>query len=195
MTISRTLVHRGTRTATTRLTLVQDGRLRAEAVAVQVRRDHLTATVRTVGTPATTPPAGYAGRPHVQGDLAFAHNLEIRTPAFAGVEAGISAWLRLAGPPADLGLRTGPAVACVMLDALLPVLFAGESPPVFVPTIEFAYAFTPAATDIGESWCVGENRLDWLEGEFCGEDATLTSAADGRLVARQRQLRSIRRSI
>lgn len=184
--------HRGRRTMTRHLTLVQGGRARAEATAVLLRRDGAAPRIRTLANARTGPPDEYEQRPHVQGALAFTRNLEIRTPPAAGVDNGTRAWLRLAAPGPALGLRTPQAAACALLDALLPTLFAGDDPPAFVPTVEFGYTFTPAVDEVSGDWFVGENRLDWLDGTLCAEDATLLDAASGRLVARQRQLRSIR---
>lgn len=195
MELTAAAAHRGRRTATTRLTLRQADRVRAEASTVSLRHNAVASTVRRMADPGDTPPAGYVNRPHAQGDLAFARNLDIRTPAAGGVEAGSRAWLRLHRPFRELGLRTPPAVACVLLDALLPALFAGDNPPAFVPTLEFGYVFTPAVSELDQQWCVGANDLDWLADGFCAEDASLHDSATGRLVARQRQLRTVRQRL
>jgi hypothetical protein len=194
MTLVTTSLHRGRRSASTRVTLEQDGRVRAEAVGIHLNHSGLPDVIHT-DQPRDSPPSTHRSRAHAQGDIAYAKNLEVLTPESFTVETGSSGWLRLGAPPAELGIRSGAAVACALLDALLPVSFADEDPPAFVPTLEFGYAFTPAVDDLADDWCVGENRLDWLDGEFCAEEGTLVAASDGRLLARQRQLRSIRRTI
>lgn len=195
MVLEVAAVHRGSRTALTRMRLKQDDRLRAEATAVLLRHTQVNPVIRRIGTPQRTPPADYLPRPHVQGDLAFVRNLEIYRRSAFGVEDGGRAWLRLKFPIGELGLRTPYAAACVLMDALLPVALAGPRPPAFVPTLEFQYLFTPAVPSLYQQWFVAENHLDWLSDGFCAEDATLQEAETGTLVARQRQLRSIREQL
>ena len=190
-------LHRGRRTATARMTLTQRGRLRAEATAGLFRREaeaDAATHVHRSDASGTEPPSGYLARPHAQGDLAFVRNLDVRTPLPAGIEHGNRAWLRLGRPRHELGLQSGAAAVCVLLDALLPVLFAGDDPPEFVPTVEFSFAFTPAADEVDGGWYAAANRLDWLEGDLCAEDARLVEATTGRLVVRLRQLRTVRRA-
>jgi hypothetical protein len=189
------LPHQGRRTTTARMRIEQDGRSRAEASAVLLRYDGSAPAVRALAPPELEPPADYAVRPYVQGGLAFLANLDLRTPPRNLDPEATRAWVRLAAPRADLGLATPQAAACVLMDVLLPVLFASDDPPVFVPTLEFSYAFTPAVAQLDQQWCAGENRLDWVADDCCAEDATLREAATGRLLARQRQLRSVRRTL
>lgn len=195
MALHRTPMHRGRRSASTGLRLEQHGRVRAEGVAVHVRRDAPPEKPAAGRRDDTTPPQSHRARPHAQGDLAYARNLDVRTAMADPDQSPPATWLKLASSPAPLGLHSGAAIASVLLDALMPVVFRSENPPAFVPTIEFAFSFSPGVDAIDENWCVAENRLDWVDGEFCAEDASLRHAASGQLLARVRQLRSIRHSL
>ena len=87
-------------------------------------------------------------------------------------------------------MQAGDAVACALMDALLPVLFAATPRPVFVPTIEFTVHFSPLIDKVHDGWLLGRNRLEWASEHYCVEDATLTTAS-GELLAQQRQIRWI----
>lgn len=195
MEVVATRAHRGARTAATTLRLVQDGRLRAEASAVLLRHDVARASFRTVAPASDEPPAEYQVRPHPAGEIAYLPALEMRTAEHRPGAEGTRAWLRFTAPPPEFGVRSPHGAVCVLLDALFPVLFVEPDGPTFVPTLEFTYQFTPALADVGRRWFVGENHLDWHTDDFCSEDATLRDAATGLVVARQRQLRSLVRTL
>jgi acyl-CoA thioesterase len=188
--ITRRIVHHGRRTAALQLTLEQGGRVRIDASAVLVPVGDTVEWQRDAPPAQSGPPSGWVSVPHVQGDLAFARNFDIRTPAAFTNSEGSSAWIRLLADAAELELHSARAVACAVMDALLPVAFGEQPRPEFVPTIEFAVHFTPQVGLITDGWLIGNNRLDWTTDTYCVEDASLTTV-DGRLLATQRQTRLI----
>lgn len=197
-TVVRTVVHRGRATASVRLELHQAGRLTIDASAVLLPMGDATPAIAPLPDdrrPATDgPPADWPARRFIQGDLAFLGNLETRTPERFATSEGSSAWLRLAAPPETLGLRSPAAVACALMDVLLPTPYGDEPHPAFVPTIEFSVHFTPLIGTVGDGWVYGRNLPEWTTDEYCVEDATLTTAT-GALLSRQRQTRLIRWTI
>lgn len=100
-----------------------------------------------------------------------------------GDEPVLTAWLRLRPPSAYQ-----PAVAAVLLDGLVPSLYAVLSTPVVIPTVEFTLHYSPVQP--ADEWFFIEQRTVWSTGWFCVDEAELRTT-DGTLVAQSRQLRRI----
>jgi len=104
-------------------------------------------------------------------------------PLEGGADPVLGAWIRLL--PA---LPYSAGVAALLLDALLPSLYAVRTTPVAIPTVEFTLHLRPGPVDT--EWFFLEQRTTWSTGDLCVDEAELRTP-DGRLVASSRQLRRI----
>jgi acyl-CoA thioesterase len=118
----------------------------------------------------------------------MATHLDIRPlgearPFGGGDEPVLMAWLRMRPAPAYRS-----AVAAVLLDGLVPSLYAVLTAPAVIPTVEFTVHFCPVQPT--DEWFFIEQRTTWSTGSFCVDEAELRTT-DGILVAQSRQLRRI----
>ena len=180
-------LHRGRATASRRIELRQDGRLRAHAVASLVSATQEPLWRSTVDPAPWGDPERWPAASWHQQRLPFAALFDVRSFDAASLTDGTTAWVRLREP-----VPLGPhAVAAVFLDLLPPGLFALEEPPFFVPTIDFTVHFAPGLGSVGSGWHLVTSRTVWATRDVCVEESTVHDR-DGRLVARLRQGRAVR---
>jgi hypothetical protein len=185
------VVHHGRETASTRLELRQDGRVRAHAMVSSVISARSTTWCREVdtttwGDPETTP----ASSPSF-GQLSYDEHVQVRRIDGAPERRGTQAWVRLRTPPSEHGLKGPAAVAAVFLDLLDPGPLTFPVRPRFVPTVDFSAHFTPQLPDLSDTWCHVSNECVWTGDRFCVDESTLHHR-DGRVLAQVRQGRAIR---
>jgi acyl-CoA thioesterase len=175
----------------------------ATAVLEQGARRAATAAVVLAGPGDSAPTAWPGGRRDMSGlpapdelerlsafddGMPFARHVDIRPvgdsrPFGSGEDPVLTAWIRLGS-----STPYGPAVACILLDALAPSLYAVLTDPVAIPTVEFTVHLSPVRP-AGE-WFLVEQRTTWSTASFCVDDAGLY-APDGTAVAQSRQLRRV----
>jgi acyl-CoA thioesterase len=115
---------------------------------------------------------------------------------------------RMIDDPAEVRRRTTPAwirfdesvhqapelgrygLAAIFLDAQPPGLFFTETPPVYVPTVDFTIHFAPGADFDRHGWHHVTQSTMWATREFCVEESQLHDSA-GTFLAQVRQTRRI----
>jgi acyl-CoA thioesterase len=118
----------------------------------------------------------------------MAGHLDIRPlgdsrPFGGGDEPVLTAWVRLRPAP-----DYQPAVAAVLLDALVPSMYAVLSTPTVIPTVEFTVHYSPVHPS--EEWFFIQQRTTWSTASLCVDEAELRTP-EGTLVAQSRQLRRV----
>jgi hypothetical protein len=187
-------VHEGRSSASLRLELHQDGRLRAHGIASMVRIDESPTweysdaapdTVQDTG-PDDAPPYVPRHRP-----LAYLDRLDVRADGPDSLGDGTGAWVRARAGAAD-GLSPFARLA-LYLDVLPPGLFATDPQPAFVPSLELTAHFSPRAQQAGraDAWTRVHHRTLWASDSYCVDESVLQDVA-GRPVAMQRQGRHVR---
>ena len=183
-------IHEGRSSASLRLELHQDGRLRAHGIASMVRVDAAPTweypVTPTDTAPDDAPPYVPRHRP-----LAYLDRLDVRAVGPDSLDDGTGAWVRARAGAAD-GLSPFARLA-LYLDVLPPGLFATEPQPAFVPSLELTAHFSPRAQEAGraDAWAWVHHRTIWASDSYCVDESVLHDVA-GRLVAMQRQGRQVR---
>lgn len=184
-------LHTGRSSASLRLELSQEGRLRAHGLASMVRHD---------GDPIWEPPPAPVDRdpvctppwepPHLR--LPYLDHFEVRSLGVGSVAGGERVWMRTRTD--DVDDLTPHARLVLHLDVLPPGLFSAPGPPSFVPSLEMTAHFSPRAASAGApgEWLVAANRTVWSSGGYCVDEGTLHTR-EGHLVAQLRQGRQVRR--
>ncbi|MEV0718843.1 thioesterase family protein [Asanoa sp. NPDC050611] len=179
-------LHRGRATASRRIELRQDGRLRAHAVVslvptVQEPLWEPSADPTPWGDPESCPPAPW------HGGLPFSALFEVRALGDRTRDGGLAAWVRMRA-----GMSLGPhAAASVFLDLLPPAPLAMDPPAFFVPTTDFTVHFAPSYENVRTGWHVVTHRTVWASREACVDESAVYDRG-GRLLAQLRQGRAIR---
>jgi acyl-CoA thioesterase len=186
------VLHRGRSTASIRIELHQQGRVRAHAIASLVApTDEVTTWRRRLDPEPWGDPESMPTYIPAHAKLSYGDHLDIRRVLEASMERGAGTWVRMTHAPSHLGLLSPHGVASVFLDALPPGLFALEKRPVFVPTIDFAIHFAPGIDDLGEDWCYVTNHTVWTSEHFCVDESALYDRS-GSVLAQVRQGRAVR---
>jgi len=184
-------VHRGRSTASLRIVMVQDGRLRAHCVVSMVRAGGEPCWEPQVdptqwGTPEQSPVLVPNHRP-----LPYMDNLDLRRIGVDTMADGAAAWVCAT---TESGVELNPyARIALYLDVLPPGLFSLESRPTFIPSLEMTAHFSTRAAlaSAPEEWFAVRNKTMWSSKEYCVDECTLHNRA-GTLVAQLRQGRAVR---
>ncbi len=186
--LTRTL-HAGRATSTIQVRIEQDGGQRVIAVA-KLAAGASPPLWRQRFDPSELPPPEASGwRPTPYGRLAWEDRVEVRRiDARLHPDAPTRAWVRLV---AGTGASALPAfeAAPLLLDPLPSGLFGLPTPPVNVPTIEFALHVLPVEVETG-AWHLVSQRLIGGTADTLIEESALWDRS-GEMVAVARQVRRV----
>ena len=124
--------------------------------------------------------------------LPFDDLFEVRRTEPPKVSKCSSTWARLhpdvEEPP---GLHSAEALLAVFLDLPTPGLFGEQTPPAFIPTIDYTLHFPPRVEWDPSAWIRIVHCTAWATHSDCADDVQAWDES-GRLVALARQTRSVR---